>query len=162
MARVKDKGFVENFLKRDGRLNRWRYFKRLVALFLISELVIIVAGTITIIIFYFLMPDASFWNNDAEIRNYAIIFAQGVCLLMTPAYFCLMVRRLHDLNRGEAIAYWLTAVSCANILGLDLGQREDSILENILQLIHLGFTIYLLFFRGTKGNNQYGSDPLER
>ena len=162
MARVKDKGFVENFLKRDGRLNRWRYFKRLLALFLISELVLIVAGTIVMIIFYVLMPDASFWNNDAEIRNYTIIFAQGVCFLMTPAYFCLMVRRLHDLNKGAAIAYWLTAVSCANILGLDLGQREDSILENILQLIHFGFTIYLLFFRGTKGNNQYGSDPLER
>ena len=161
MARVKDKGFVENFLKRDGRLNRWRYFKRLLALFLISELVLIVAGTIVMIIFYVLMPDASFWNNDAELKNYAIIFAQGVCFLMTPAYFCLMVRRLHDLNKGEAIAYWLTAVSCANILGLDLGQREDSILESILQIINLGFTIYLLFFRGTKGNNQYGSDPLE-
>ena len=161
MARVKDKGFVENFLKRDGRLNRWRYFKRLLALFLISELVLIVAGTIVMIIFYVLMPDASFWNNDAELKNYAIIFAQGVCFLMTPAYFCLMVRRLHDLNKGEAIAYWLTAVSCANILGLDLGQREDSILETILQIINLGFTIYLLFFRGTKGNNQYGSDPLE-
>lgn len=161
MARVKDKGFVENFLKRDGRLNRWRYFKRLLALFLISELVLIVAGTIVMIIFYVLMPDASFWNNDAELKNYAIIFAQGVCFLMMPAYFCLMVRRLHDLNKGEAIAYWLTAVSCANILGLDLGQREDSILESILQLINLGFTIYLLFFRGTKGNNQYGSDPLE-
>lgn len=161
MARVKDKGFVENFLKRDGRLNRWRYFKRLVALFLISELVLIVAGTIVMIIFYVLMPDASFWNNDAELKNYAIIFAQGVCFLMTPAYFCLMVRRLHDLNKGEAIAYWLTAVSCANILGLDLGQREDSILETILQIINLGFTIYLLFFRGTKGNNRYGSDPLE-
>ena len=161
MARVKDKGFVENFLKRDGRLNRWRYFKRLLALFLISELVLIVAGTIVMIIFYVLMPDASFWNNDAELKNYAIIFAQGVCFLMTPAYFCLMVRRLHDLNKGEVIAYWLTAVSCANILGLDLGQREDSILETILQIINLGFTIYLLFFRGTKGNNQYGSDPLE-
>ena len=158
--RVKDKGFVENFLKRDGRLNRWRYFKRMLALLLISEAVVVVVSIVTVIISIFLMPNASL-TSDEELRNNAIIFTKAVCFLMTPAYFCLMVRRLHDLNKSEKIAYVLTAIICVNIFTLDVEPTEDSVLENILQWINFVFTLYLFLFPGTKGDNQYGADPLE-
>ena len=80
---------------------------------------------------------------------------------MTPAYFCLMIRRLHDLNKSEKIAYVLTAIICVNIFTLDVEPTEDSVLENILQWINFFFTLYLFLFPGTKGDNQYGADPLE-
>ena len=36
---VEDKTVAENFLKREGRLNRWRYFKRNLVLGLVTALV---------------------------------------------------------------------------------------------------------------------------
>ena len=158
MAHVKDKGFVENFLKREGRLNRWRYFKRMFALLLISEIVVIVVSIIAALS----MPTVIFSSDTSLFDNLIVNIAKVVGFLLTPAYFCLMVRRLHDLNKSEAIAYVAVAVICVNILSLDLEQEEDSILEIALQWLNFAFTLYLLFFPGTKGNNKYGSDPLEK
>ena len=158
MAHVKDKGFVENFLKREGRLNRWRYFKRMFALLLISEIVVIVVSIIAALS----MPTVIFSSDTSLFDNLIVNIAKVVGFLLTPAYFCLMVRRLHDLNQSEAIAYVAVAVICVNILSLDLEQEEDSILEIALQWLNFAFTLYLLFFPGTKGNNKYGSDPLEK
>lgn len=158
MAHVKDKGFVENFLKREGRLNRWRYFKRMFALLIISEVVIIVVSMIAALS----MPTVIFSSDTSLFDNLTVNVAKVVCFILTPAYFCLMVRRLHDLNKSEVIAYVAVAVICANILNLDLGQREDSLLENVLQWINFVITLYLFLFPGTRGDNEYGSDPLER
>ena len=158
MAHVKDKGYVENFLKREGRLNRWRYFKRMFALLLISEIVVIVVSIIAALS----MPTVIFSSDTSLFDNLIVNIAKVVGFLLTPAYFCLMVRRLHDLNQSEAIAYVAVAVICVNILSLDLEQEEDSILEIALQWLNFAFTLYLLFFPGTKGNNKYGSDPLEK
>ena len=158
MAHVKDKGFVENFLKREGRLNRWRYFKRMFALLIISEVIIIVVSMIAALS----MPTVIFSSDTSLFDNLTVNVAKVVCFLLTPAYFCLMVRRLHDLNKSEVIAYVAVAVICVNILSLDLEQEEDSILEIALQWLNFAFTLYLLFFPGTKGNNKYGSDPLEK
>ena len=52
--------------------------------------------------------------------------------------FMLMIRRLHDLNRP---AWWCIAV--------------------FVPLVNLVLGIYLLFFKGTDGPNDYGPDPLE-
>ena len=52
--------------------------------------------------------------------------------------FMLMIRRLHDLNRP---AWWCIGV--------------------FVPLVNLVLGIYLLFFKGTDGPNDYGPDPLE-
>lgn len=52
--------------------------------------------------------------------------------------FMLVIRRLHDLDRP---AWW--CVGC------------------IIPLVNMALAIYLLFFKGTDGPNQYGPDPLE-
>lgn len=52
--------------------------------------------------------------------------------------FMLMIRRLHDLNRP---AWWCIGV--------------------FVPLVNLVLGIYLLFFKGTEGPNDYGPDPLE-
>ena len=50
----------------------------------------------------------------------------------------LIIRRLHDLNRP---AWWCIGV--------------------FVPLVNLVLGIYLLFFKGTDGPNDYGPDPLE-
>ena len=52
--------------------------------------------------------------------------------------FMLIIRRLHDLNRP---AWWCVGV--------------------FVPLVNLVLGIYLLFFKGTDGPNDYGPDPLE-
>ena len=52
--------------------------------------------------------------------------------------FMLMIRRLHDLNRP---AWWCIGV--------------------FVPLVNFVLAIYLLFFKGTDGPNDYGPDPLE-
>ena len=52
--------------------------------------------------------------------------------------FMLIIRRLHDLNRP---AWWCIGV--------------------FVPLVNLVLGIYLLFFKGTDGSNDYGPDPLE-
>ena len=56
---------------------------------------------------------------------------------MIPS-FMLIIRRLHDLNRP---AWWCIGV--------------------FIPLVNLVLGIYLLFFKGTDGPNDYGPDPLE-
>ena len=60
-----------------------------------------------------------------------------VCALPIIPAFMLSIRRLHDLNRP---AWW-----CIGFF---------------IPMVIFVLGIYLLFFRGTKGPNQYGPDPL--
>lgn len=60
-----------------------------------------------------------------------------VCALPIIPAFMLSIRRLHDLNRP---AWW-----CIGFF---------------IPMVNFVLGIYLLFFRGTKGPNRYGPDPL--
>ncbi|MDY6291094.1 MAG: DUF805 domain-containing protein [Succiniclasticum sp.] len=52
--------------------------------------------------------------------------------------FMLVIRRLHDLDRPT---WW--CIGC------------------IIPLVNMALAVYLLFFKGTDGPNQFGPDPLE-
>lgn len=67
------------------------------------------------------------------------IAALGILVSALPIIpaFMLSIRRLHDLNRP---AWW-----CIGFF---------------IPMVNFVLGIYLLFFRGTKGPNQYGPDPL--
>ena len=68
------------------------------------------------------------------------IAALGILVSALPIIpaFMLSIRRLHDLNRP---AWW-----CIGFF---------------IPIVNFVLGIYLLFFRGTKGPNQYGPDPLK-
>ncbi|MBO6182203.1 MAG: DUF805 domain-containing protein, partial [Acidaminococcaceae bacterium] len=51
--------------------------------------------------------------------------------------FMLLIRRLHDLNRS---GWWALIM--------------------LIPLVNLLFAVYVIFFKGTKGPNKYGPDPL--
>lgn len=67
----------------------------------------------------------------------------------------LEVRRLHDLNYSG----WIAALMC--IISCILHFFDISLLDNIYLVIYIPYKIMLLFFKGTVGDNKYGSNPLE-
>lgn len=149
MARQPDSGFVENFLRRDGRLNRWRYFKRCILIGLV-ELVIFIA--------IFIMSA----NALGQLSSFGNIALKLVLAVGQIPLFCLLVRRLHDCGRDEKLAYASLALNAIIIILTDYNNlmKEPSLFENIITALAGVIGIYAMFCPGTKGDNQYGEDPL--
>lgn len=148
MSYQQDNGIMENFFRRDGRLNRWRYFKR----FMILNFV---AVTISLIGIFFLNDPKS---DDFTVSQ--IIYVEFITLVEMIPQFCIMSRRLHDMDNDETIAILIVVLCIFSIVDNHL-----SILSNYitfaLGIIQFLFTIYVLFGKGTIGKNEYGADPLE-
>ena len=127
-----DNGIVQNFFRIKGRLNRLRYFKRVMLLCILSFV------SFTLFEFLcdvFLKPstdDSSF----ILINSIFLILVTIICLI---SHVTLVIRRLHDLDESG----WLALVMFIPVLGI------------------IG-SIFLLILKGTEGDNKYGKDPLER
>ena len=132
--------FYDIFLKKDGRLKRWRYFTRS----------LVVNIFFAIILAPFNNPSAKFSNNfSAEL--FLFLFILAVCGLQIYIMYCLQVRRLHDLNTDATIAV-LFAI-CTIFVSFD-------ILRVPLIILCFFVNMSLLFKRGSVGSNKYGADPL--
>ena len=83
---------------------------------------------------YFATRISFFLFGDSTL---AAFLAFGVSLLCFLSASSLSIRRLHDLDRNGW--FWLLC---------------------FIPLVNFFLGIYLLFFRGTKGENRYGPDPL--
>lgn len=83
---------------------------------------------------YFVTRISFFLFGDSTL---AAFLAFGVSLLCFLSASSLSIRRLHDLNRNGW--FWLLC---------------------FIPLVNFFLGIYLLFFRGTEGENRYGPDPL--
>ena len=105
------------FFSLDGRLNRKPYFFGNLALALISG----VFGTIM--------------ETSTSTLISILGFIIGIVAIIGS--ISLMVKRLHDLDKG---GLW--------------------VLLAVIPIVNFFFGIYLLFFKGTDGYNQYGEDPL--
>lgn len=68
----------------------------------------------------------------------SLYFLYVLNLLFVWPSLSLYIRRLHDLNRS---AWWL--------------------LLFLIPIVSIGMAIYILFFKGTTGTNNFGEDPLE-
>ena len=70
------------------------------------------------------------------------------------------IRRLQDLNRS---GWFILPIVLPIILGLIMTPMQilKSGFFNILWFINFILAIYLVFFKGTKGDNKYGPDPLD-
>ena len=150
MAYVKDNGIAENFFRRNGRLNRWRYFKR-TALLVVSEIMILT----------FWVAFFEFTSLDSKISSGEDIFIKFIGLIFIIPQFCLMVRRLQDMNKNEKIAYLYVTFQIWAVATLDFSDyNEPTLLENLVGIIQFLLLLYTLLFVGTRGNNKYGEDPL--
>ena len=149
MARQPDKGLYENFLRRDGRLNRWRYFKR-------TTLVAVVEMVIAIVFFIMDMNALGQLSSSGE-TVFKLLLAVG----QIP-FLCLMIRRLHDCDKDEKLAYVSLVLNALIIVVTDYKTlAEPSSFENAVTIFAGLIGLYVLFCPGTKGDNQYGEDPLD-
>lgn len=141
-----DRDLVNMFLKTSGRLNRLSYFKRSMAIALI-ELVLLVPV-------YTIFSDD--WGN---LSTFGTILSGVIILAGWVPFYCLMVRRLHDMDKGETLAMISIGIEIfGSLLGGDV--FSVSALESIAYCVNALIALYMLFVPGTKGDNQYGPDPL--
>lgn len=151
MARQPDSGIYENFFRRDGRLNRWRYFKRLVVLIIVEFIILTVIFAATL-------------NMIGELSPRGLVITNIFYIVWQIPLYCLMVRRLHDCGRTEKLAQVCFAINAAVVIlspetNLN-ATAEQSPVETIIMLAAGIIGLYILFCPGTKGDNQYGEDPL--
>lgn len=126
-----DNGIKENFFQWNGRLNRKRYIKRLLALGAFSVVAYLVLGFLALA-----LGDPSMQPDESTALG---IFGllQLLRIPITISGYMLMIRRLHDVGLSGYYA-----------------------LLSLVPLINLGLVLYLLFKQGTQGDNSYGPDPL--
>ena len=122
------------FLSSEGRINRFEYFKRLLA-----SLVILVLSLIIGIVFVF---GCVFAGLVEAAETLAYVVSVFVFIPSIVVQYHLDVQRLHDLNKGNTLAI-------------------VRIVSAIIWIPAIIIGIYLLFFKGTTGSNDYGPDPLE-
>ncbi len=115
-------GLLKTYLITEGRMNRLPFLKHNVILILIFSLINFVL--------HLAFGVEGFMSNAADLI---------VSILGIGCYITLMIRRLHDLDKG---GIW--------------------VLLNFIPGINLIFFIYLLCVKGTEGYNRFGEDPLAR
>ena len=126
-----DNGIKENFFRWDGRLNRLRFLKRLLALTGIGIGLYILMGILLVTSTDTLMrPD-----ENTVMGIYGLFTLLSIPI--TVASYMLMIRRLHD-----------------------VGLSGYFILLAFIPFVSLGLLLYLLCKHGTEGDNAYGADPL--
>lgn len=142
--------FQKNFLTAEGRLNRWKYFKLLLILTLIELVAVIIVSVVF---------SDEFGNLSSSEENLLNIIA-GAALL--PTYF-LDVRRLHDFNQDDTLAKISAALSFYFIFFIENPENFIfmSALDRVVCIATFVLGMYILFKPGTRGENQYGADPLE-
>ncbi len=140
---IRQETFLEQFYLLSGRLNRKRFVKRILACIGID----ILAFILGLMFFGFSLVGMSGPHGMAFSMQQDIVPALGGMLLfVVMLLFCgftmiagvtLTIRRLQDLNHSPLV--WM------------LGS---------IPVINLFFFLYLLFAKGTEGDNLYGPDPL--
>lgn len=154
----------EKYLSFHGRLNRKRYILRSLAL--VAALVIVQIVICLLVVGIYICAEQlncvelidvnhippTFYMIDYVLE--AVFSVVNLTLGMS-----LMVRRLHDLNRSGFLALFNYVLS---IVFFVLGVEFSLFFWFIGLLVGLSFAIYLIFFKGTKGDNKYGPDPLAK
>ncbi len=144
-----DKSLEDMFLRKEGRLNRLRYFKRMLA---------VLGARIGVVIILWAILSDSWGNTSAGVDALIAIISIGFAY---PEY-CLTLRRLQDLNeKNLKMAFWFAGIDVLTIImsSVTLSQRAERKMM-IFGIAYLIFFIYLLVKVGTPGANQYGPDPL--
>ena len=113
---------LKKYLSTEGRMNRLPFLKYNVILILIFSMISFVL--------HLAFGIEGFMSNAVDFI---------VSLLGFGCYISLMIRRLHDLDKGGV---W--------------------VLLSLIPIVNFLFSIYLLCAKGTDGYNQFGEDPLQK
>ena len=137
----------EMFFRQSGRLNRLRYFKRVLVIFLISLVV-----TIPVMVI--------FSDGAGNVSSFGNIIVTLINLAILIPCYCLDVRRLHDMDKDETLAKILLilGIIVAIVPVDDLYYAPPPMI--VVYLVGTVLGLYVLFTPGTKGENKYGADPL--
>lgn len=144
---MNDKTVEEMFFKQSGRLNRLRYFKRVLVIFLVSLVAML---PVTII----------FGDDFGNLSTFGNVLVTLINLAILIPFYCLDVRRLHDMDKDETLA------KVSLIIGIIAALFQIDDIYSVpmpLLIVYLVGTVlglYMLLSPGTKGENQYGADPL--
>ncbi|MDY3973605.1 MAG: DUF805 domain-containing protein [Veillonella caviae] len=152
---MNDVGFVENFLSFKGRLNRLRYFKRLLILEIIFYVVELLVREL------FADPFFGYLDTGGQIVFFLITMAYGA------SFLCLSFRRLLDIQELRNVALPITGVLALMILiigcsaNVNLEVLFDSSADTFYT-IAVGVRglaeLALLVWPGMVGPNEYGPD----
>ncbi|MDD3115560.1 MAG: DUF805 domain-containing protein [Anaerovibrio sp.] len=110
---------------------RGRLNRKRYNLFILANFLLSIAGSF--------MAEAAREGQGPDVLTNTDIVILAAALVMTVAGITMGIRRLHDLNRTG----WWMLVELIPILG------------------SLILSVYLMFFKGTDGYNEYGPDPLQ-
>ena len=130
--------FVDSFFRTKGRLNRKGYMLRLVILL--------------VLIFFCQIVMSQLANAQGNLR-YAVFFFLIAQFILVIGNLFIAVRRFHDLNLS---GYWAIIIGVLSATGV-----ISPSIEVLTGLTQLGITIFLISIKGSKGENKYGTDPLE-
>ena len=138
----------EMFFRRSGRLNRLRYFKCSMVVFLIAMIVE--------------LPVAIIFSDDSfNLSSFGNMLVMIINLVAQIPLYCLDVRRLHDMDKDETLAKILLIIGVivAIVPVDDLYYAPPPMI--VVYLVGTVLGLYVLFTPGTKGENKYGADPLD-
>ena len=105
--RVRDEGFEENFFKTEGRLNRLRYFKRVLVIDIFTAILSAILEGIA---------------GEGSSVEYLVTFIDIVTL---PMLYTLDVRRLHDMGKSEAMAQQVLVLSAVLYIASNFIEAYD-------------------------------------
>ena len=141
----------ETFLRRDGRLNRWKYFKRSLAAAFIG----VFAAVLIMILFAIFIT-----GNEIAVTTGLL------AMLAITSYleYGLIIRRCHDLKENSLLHWCMVKDDTAIAKFLILMGLFTGVLtiwefdEHFINLISIPYTIvgiYLTFAPGENGMNRY-------
>lgn len=142
-----DRTLQEQFLKTEGRLNRLRYLKR--------NLVLLLVWLLICILFVLIFSD-----DMGNVSRTGDVLISVIAAGMLIPYYCINVRRLHDMDKDSALAKISFVLGLITIFINDDDPFNPFTAQMILSLVNFIIVLYLLFVSGTKGANKYGADPL--
>ncbi len=100
---------------------------------------------------------------QAEAAMGAVIVGAVVGLLSLWPCLALVVKRLHDLGRSGWTVLWMilanTAVTIVAAIATALSPAAGMVGGVLIIGMLLAWNVYLLFFKGTSGRNEYGMPP---
>lgn len=150
-----DVTFQEKFLTSEGRLNRWRYFCRTLA-------VVLIYLVVCLIIF---SACSTPWGDLTQTGD-ALVTVAAVILLIPK--FHLDVRRMKDSAKfdNESTIQLFAGVPAVISLAFIFNPRDWDFSSmpphlKLLSFIDVGMWVIIQFPAGTVEPNKYGADPLE-
>ena len=144
---MNDKTVEEMFFKRSGRLNRLRYFKRVLVIFLVSLIAMLPVAII-------------FGDELGNVSTFGDVLIMLINLAILIPFYCLDVRRLHDMDKDETLAKVSLIIGIiAAIFPVDDLYYAPPPMK-VVYIVGTVIGLYMLLSPGTKGENQYGADPL--